>query len=149
MAFNRYDVPFDETAQYFRLSEYRYSPICYMHMHYYDFIMSAIASQITSFTIVYSIVYSDADQRKLQSSASLAFVQGIHRWPGNSPHIWPVTRKMFPFDDVIMDTSVNEPQYTTLAFCSRLKWMIIPHTVKRKCCLLTTFASLTTPEVLK
>ena len=62
----------------------------------------AIASQITSLTIVYSTVYSDADQRKHQSSASLAFVWGIHRGPVNSPHKWPVTRKMFPFDDVIM-----------------------------------------------
>ena len=33
---------------------------------------------------------------------SLAFVWGIHRWPVNSSHKWPVTRKMFPFDDVIM-----------------------------------------------
>ena len=64
--------------------------------------MGAIASQITSLTIVYSTVYSDADQRKHQSSASLAFVRGIHRGPVNSPHKWPVTRKMFPFDDVIM-----------------------------------------------
>ena len=64
--------------------------------------MTTIASQITSLTIVYSIVYSDADQRKHQSSASLAFVWGIHRWPVNSPHKGPVTRKMFPFDDVIM-----------------------------------------------
>ena len=47
--------------------------------------------------------YSAADQRKHQSSASLAFVRGIHRWPVNSPHKWPVTRKMFPFDDVIMN----------------------------------------------
>ena len=70
--------------------------------HYYDVIMGAIASQITSITIVYSAVYSDADQRKHQSSASLAFVQGIHRWPVNSPHKGLVTRKMFPFDDVIM-----------------------------------------------
>ena len=43
-----------------------------------------------------------ADQRKHQSSASLAFVRGIHWRPVNSPHKWPVTRKMFPFDDVIM-----------------------------------------------
>ena len=71
-------------------------------VHYNDVIMEAIASQITSLTIVYSIVYSDADQRKHQSSASLAFVWGIHRGPVNSPHKWPVTRKMFPFDDVIM-----------------------------------------------
>ena len=65
-------------------------------------VMVAIAFQITSLTIVYSTVYSDADQRKLQSSASLAFVRGIHRGPVNSPHKWPATRKMFPFDDVIM-----------------------------------------------
>ena len=47
-------------------------------------------------------LFSDADQRKYQSSASLAFVRGIHWWPVNSPHKRPVTRKMFPFDDVIM-----------------------------------------------
>ena len=64
--------------------------------------MGAIAYLITSLTIVYSIVYSDVDQRKHQSSASLAFVRGIHRGSVNSPHKWPVTRKMFPFDDVIM-----------------------------------------------
>ena len=66
--------------------------------------MGAIASQITSLTIVYSAVYSCADQRKYQSSASLAFVQGIHRSPVNSPHKRPVTRKKFPLDDVIMFT---------------------------------------------
>ena len=64
--------------------------------------MGAIASLITSRTIVYSTVYSDADQRKHQSSASLAFVWGIHPGPVNSSHKWPVKRKMFPFDDVIM-----------------------------------------------
>ena len=64
--------------------------------------MDTIASLITSLTVVYSIVYSDADQRKHQSSASLAFVWGILRGPLNSPQKWPVTRKMFPFDDVIM-----------------------------------------------
>ena len=71
-------------------------------LHYGDVIMDEIASQITSLTIFYSTVYSDVDQRKHQSSASLAFVRGIHRGPVNSPHKWPVTRKMFPFDDVIM-----------------------------------------------
>ena len=64
--------------------------------------MGAMASQITSLTIVYSAVYSDADRRKHQRSASLAFVRGIHRAPVNSPQKWPVTRKMFPLDDVIM-----------------------------------------------
>ena len=70
--------------------------------HYNDVIMSVMASQITSLTIVYPTVYSGADQRKHQSSASLSFVRGIHRWPVNSPHKGPVTRKMFPFDDVNM-----------------------------------------------
>ena len=65
--------------------------------HYIDVIMTTMASQFTSLTVVYSTVYSDADQSKHQSSASLAFV-----WPVNSPHKGPVTRKMFPFDDVIM-----------------------------------------------
>ena len=64
--------------------------------------MGTMVSQITSLTIVYSIVYSDADQRKHQRSASLAFVRGIHRRPVSSSHKWPVTQKMFPFDDVIM-----------------------------------------------
>ena len=64
--------------------------------------MSEIASQITSLTIVYSTVHSGADQSKHQSSASLAFVWEIHRWPVNFPYKWPVTRKIFPFDDVIM-----------------------------------------------
>ena len=57
--------------------------------HYNDVIMSVMVSQITSLTIVYSPVYSGADQRKHrkhQSSASLAFVWGIHRGPVNSPH---------------------------------------------------------------
>ena len=74
-------------------------------LHYSGVIMATIASQITSLAIVYSIVYSDADQRKHQSSASLAFVREIHRLPVNSPHKRPVTRKMFPFDDVIMLTT--------------------------------------------
>ena len=70
--------------------------------HYNDVIMSTMATQITSHTIVYSTAYSGTDQRKHQSFASLAFMRGIHRGPVNSPLKWPVTRKMFPFDDVIM-----------------------------------------------
>ena len=69
-------------------------------IHYSDVIMGSMASQITSLIIVYSTVYSDADQRKHQTSASLAFVRG----PVNSQHKWSVTRKMFPYDDVIMYT---------------------------------------------
>ena len=80
----------------------------WMHYHYNDVIMGATASQITSLTIVYSAVYSGANQRKHQRSTSLAFVPGIHRWPVNSPHKWPVTRKMFPFEwELVLSTVTN------------------------------------------
>ena len=70
--------------------------------------MGVMAFQLTSLRIVYSTVYLGADQRKHQISASLAFVRGIHQWPMNSPHKGPVTRKMFPFDDVIMNTNCDK-----------------------------------------
>ena len=77
-------------------------PSASSNYHYIDVIMGAMVSQIISVSSVYSTVCSGGDQRKNQSSASLAFVRGIHRRPVNSPHKEPVTRKMFPFDDVIM-----------------------------------------------
>ena len=92
--------------------------------HYNDIIMRAIASQITSLTIVYSTVC----QRKHQSSASLAFVRGIHRWPVNSPHKWPVTRKMFPFDDVIMNN---------ISHCIRGPWSDTAYLQTMALCLVT------------
>ena len=75
---------------------------CMICTQYGDVIMAAMASKITGVLIVYSTVCSGADQRKHQSLTPLAFVRGIHRWQVNSPHIGPVTRKMFPFADVIM-----------------------------------------------
>ena len=72
-------------------------------LHHSDVIKGAMASQITSITMVCSTVYSGADQRKHQSSASLIFGRGIHRWPVNFQHKGPVRRKMFPFDDVIIE----------------------------------------------
>ena len=72
------------------------------HFHYNDIIMSAMASQITGVSSVYSTVCSGTDQREYQSSASLAFVRGIPRWPVNPSHKGPVMRKFFPFDDVIV-----------------------------------------------
>ena len=93
--------------------------------HYNDVIMDRAASQITSLTIVYSTVDWDADQRKHQSSASLAFVRGIHRGPVNSPHKWSVTRKMFPFDDVIMWTNVGFSSLRSSG--SHLKEISLPH----------------------
>ena len=97
-------------------SMYRESAVWSL-LHYYNYvIMSGIASQITSLTIVYSTVYSDADQRKHQSSASLASVRGIHRGLVNSPHKWPLTRKMFPFDDGIMSYVASIPKFSTNVF---------------------------------
>ena len=92
--------------------------------HYSDVIMGAIASLITNLTTVYSTVYSDADQRKHQSHASLAFVWGIHRGPMNSPHKWPVTRKMFPFDDVII--------YTIIAIFKSFKLYYVRHSAHQQ-----------------
>ena len=90
---------------------------------YSDVIRGAMASQITSLTIVYSTVYSGAGQRKCQSSALLAYVRGIHRWPANSPHKWPVTRKMFLFDDVMMRIDISVQRTTTflILFCFSMK----------------------------
>ena len=96
------------------------------HGHYNDVIIGAIVSQITSLTIV----YSDADQRKHQSSASLTFVRGIHRWPVNSPHKWPVTRKMFPFGDVIMETL---PIYIIPTDIKNPRWERQTNGEKKKC----------------
>ena len=67
--------------------------------HYNDVIMSAMTSQIM---IIYSTVYSGEDERKHQSSASLAFVRGINRWPVNFPPQGPVTQKMLPIEYVSM-----------------------------------------------
>ena len=78
--------------------------------------------------ILYSTINSGTDHRKHQSSASLAFVRGIHRSPVNSPHKWPVTRKMLPFDDIIMDElryhsvgcyNIESPSETHLILKSR------------------------------
>ena len=67
--------------------------------HCSEGIMGTMAPQITNLTIVYSAVHSGANRRKHQSSASLS----SGRWSVNSPHKWPVTRKMFPLDDIIMN----------------------------------------------
>ena len=93
-------------------------------VHYVDVKMGAIASQITSLAVVYSTVYSDADQRKHQSSASLAFVRGIHRGPVNCEHGPRRGRKvgfvMMPtlpsLDVVIMITSVGTSEDASSVF---------------------------------
>ena len=109
---------------------------CKFFCHYNDVIMGKMASQITSLTIVYSTVYSDADQRKHQSSALLAICAGnspvtgefpAQMSPVNSPHKWPVTRKMFPFDDVIM-----------VSLFSDIASRILVHNTTSECCIKVT-----------
>ena len=85
--------------------------MCALSSYYTEIIMSVMASLITGVWIAYLTVSSGADQRKHQSSAWLVFARGIHRWPVNSPHKGPVTRKIFPFDDVIMQ-ALNERRYS-------------------------------------
>ena len=94
-------------------------------IHCSDVIMSAVASEITSVSIVCSTVCSGAEQRKYQGSASLVFVRGIHRWPTDSPHKGPVTQKMFPFDDVIMYHTRGYISYQLLSIhCHRhRRWL--------------------------
>ena len=88
-----------------------------MTSHYSDGIMSPRASQIAGVSMAYSTVSSGADQRKHQSSASLAFVRGIRRWPVNSPHKRSVTRKMFPFGDAIMNLMILGSLDSTESYC--------------------------------
>ena len=93
----RHEISRDFNIRYI-LVDYLY----WIYRHYGDVIMDTMTSRITSLTVVYSAVYSGTDQRKHQSSASLAFVRGIHRWPVKSARKGPVRRQWFPFDDVIM-----------------------------------------------
>ena len=96
--------------------------------------MGAIAYQINSLVIVYSTVYSDTDQRKHQSSPSLPFVREIHRGPVNSPHKWPVMRKIisthrapgnqqpsFPSDMTVMPQS--HPTTGPVRFFSPIRFL--------------------------
>ena len=112
-------------------------------LHYSGGIVSTMASQINSITIVYSTVCSGADQIKHQSSASLAFVRWIRRLPANSPHKGPVTRKMFPFDAVIMFIGSKQcliTQSLVMRHCSKAilqlpqyQWIYFTTGIKRAC----------------
>ena len=112
-----------------------------------DVIMSAMVSQNTGIFVVHSTVYSGANQRKRQSSASLAFVTRIHRWPVNSPHKGPVTRKMFPFDDVIMQFIIldsrteNHRNRCPLYSFSSIK--ILGSSLQNMSCLYSSFCDVT------
>ena len=100
--------------------------------HYNDVIMNALASQITSITIVYATVYSDADQSKHQSSASLVFLWGIHRdrW---IPHTKGQLRgKCFHLmtssclDDIIMSSNVVACSTKKLHYFFSFKRVFVP-----------------------
>ena len=75
-----------------------------LEMHYSDVIMSALASQITGVSIVYSTVRSGADQRKQQSAVS----------PVNSPHKRPVTRKCFHLMTSSWEKGLGSPRITSI-----------------------------------
>ena len=98
--------------------------------HYSDVMMSAVTFQITDVSVVCSTVCSGADQRKL------AFVREIDRWPSDSPHKGPVTRKIFPFGDLIMKAPVMQSfdDVLVLNLCNviqtiewLLKWYALAH----------------------
>ena len=94
-----------EMATRYMYTNYDLEQVSSIHMnlrHYSDVTMSAMASQITGVSIVCSTTCLGTDQRKHQSSASLAFWRKSHLWPVDSPREGPVMRKIFPFDDVIM-----------------------------------------------
>ena len=105
--------------------------------HDNDVIMGAIGSQFTSLTIVYSTVYADK-WNKASKLLITGLCAGIHRWPVNSPHKWPVTRKIFPIDDVIMSSVIhnlaachflrNNLTIQAKILLSKLKWFCIDKT---------------------
>ena len=112
--------------------------------NYCDVIVGVMPSQITSLTIVNSTVHSGARHRKHQSPASLASVRWNHRWPTNSPHKWSVTRKWFPFDDVIMlgvihagpeplDNNMHRTASLTATHLSRIKGIKCKNMANRIC----------------
>ena len=102
--FNHFQAQIKEISKHWPLwgQSTGHNPLVNIDIHYIDVIMSVMASQITSISIVYWTVCSGGYQRKYQSSTSLAFVRGNHRGPVDSPHKGPVTQKKYPIDDVIM-----------------------------------------------
>ena len=93
--------------------------------HYIDVIMTTMASQITSLTVVYSNVYSDADQKKTSKLRVTGLCVGKSPGPVNSPHKGPVRRKMFPFDDVIMIKENDYELSSWYTMCIRYNMTII------------------------
>ena len=83
--------------------------------------MGPMASQITSISIVYSTVYSGADQRKHQSSAPLAFVRGILPGTGEFPAQMASNAENIPFNDIIMSLGMHHVhcEYIWYVLCQR------------------------------
>ena len=124
--FNNQTTPFNMATKssWFTMAIPEFVYVVRRQIHYNDIIMGAMASQITSLTIVYSTVYSGAGQRKHQNSASMAFLRWFHRWPVNSRYKWPVTRKKFPFDDVIMwKFTIRCPNYSGSSWL--ISWLLM------------------------
>ena len=97
-----------------------YNSFGVVHCNNIDVIMTTMASQITSFTVVYSTVYSDADKKKTSKLRVTGLCAGNSPGPVNSPHKGAVTRKMFPYDDVIM-WQINAIAFH---FEATVRWMI-------------------------
>ena len=74
---------------------------CLLPHHYSDVIMSAMASQINDVSIILTRLCRRRS-KKISKLRVTGLCEGIHRSPVNSPHKGSVTRKIFPFDDVIM-----------------------------------------------
>ena len=118
-----------------------------MIVHYSNVIMSPMTSQITKLTVVCSNIYSGADERKHQSSASLVFVRGIHGWPVNFPHKGPV--KLFHLmlsswaKAIYSDRNTRHPVANKMSVkpAPLCEWMAciraeycINGSIRRKCC---------------
>ena len=83
-------------------------PACGSCTHYIDVIMRAMASQITGVTIVYvAFIHAQIKENIKARRYWPLFVRWIHRWAINYSHKEPLTRKMFPFDNVIMNSYLH------------------------------------------
>ena len=81
--------------------------------HYSDVMMNPMASLTTGVSIASSAVCSGTNKKNIK--VLRYWPLWIHRWPVNSPYKWPVMRKMFPFDDVIMH-SLTLSQWSSSGF---------------------------------
>ena len=97
-------------------------PYCSEYLHHSSVIMSMVVAQITGVSIVCSNVYS-ATSKKISKLGIIGLCEGIHRWPVDSAHKGVITRKMFPFDDVILvPSNINyRTNYIEVCFAGDIK----------------------------